>query len=136
MAKKKGSKKKQPEEKGQTRASVSSYQQGVEAEKGKMDAYAKSMQVDVKSMQNDFKKHAKEIKQAATALLEAGTKEMNEKVGGFRKEIRAQINENKEAAAYMGGSVEALTKAADQKKNDFRQWVKGDFQKWVRDFWG
>lgn len=128
MAKKKGSKKGQPEKKGQSRTSVSSYQQGVEAEKGKMDAYAKRMQADIKSTQNDFKKYAKEIKQAATALVEAGTKEMNEKVGGFRKEIRAQINENREAMAYMGGSVEALTKAIDQKKNDFQQWV--------RDFWG
>lgn len=128
MAKKKGSKKGQSEEKGQSRTSVNSYQQGVEAEKGKMDAYAKSMQTDVNFMQNDFKKHAKEIKQAAAALLEAGTKEMSEKVGGFRKEIRAQVKENREAIAYMGGSVQALTKAIDQKKNDFQQWV--------RDFWG
>lgn len=126
-----------------TGTSVKSYQGEIDTEKQKMNSYAKKMssnvralQNDAKSLQNDFKKHAKDMNAAALALREDGIQNMNTKVTKFKGEIRAQIRENKEAIAHMGNSVNYFVSQINGKKRDFRTYAKGEFQNWIKSFWG
>ncbi len=116
--------------------SVKSYQEGIDTEKQKMNVYAKKMASSVKSLQNDFKKHAKDMNAAALALREAGMQNMNTKVTKFKGEIRAQVRENKEAIANIGNSVNYFVSQINGKKRDFSSYAKGEFQNWIKSFWG
>lgn len=124
-------------------SSVKLYQEGIDTEKQKMSAYSKkmgssirAMGSSIKALQNDFKKHGRDMNAAAVALRETGIQNMNMKVTKFKGEIRAQIRENKEAVANMGNSVNYFVSQINGKKRDFRSYAKGEFQNWIKSFWG
>src|SRR3989344_937687 len=87
------------------KSSVKTYQQGIDTEKQKMGAYTKKMGSSVKSLQGEFK-----------------------------KEIKDQIKENKEAIANIGNGVQFFLGETNKKKKDFRAYARGPFNGYIKLF--
>lgn len=123
--------------------SVSSYQQSVNEEKNKMGAYTKkmgtsvrSLQASVKPLQAEFKKHGKEMQEAGRTMIAEGNQNMKAKVKKFTGEIKNQIKENKAAAAHLENGVKFLVGEVNKKKNDFQAYARGQFNNYIKAFWG
>lgn len=110
--------------KAEAKSSVKSLKHGIEVEKQKMGAYSKKMGASVRSLQAGFKKHAKDVKEAAIALREEGIKNMSEKVGKFKGDIKAQIKENKESVSHMGDNIKYYLSEINKTKNNFKSYAK------------
>ena len=119
-----------------TRSSVKSYQIGIDTEKQKMGAYSKKFRTTVRSLQADWKSHAKDLKVAALQMREDGIKNMTQKVHKYKRDIKDQITENKEAVARIESSVKFFQSEINKKMKDFRAYARGPFQGYIRAFWG
>ena len=131
------------QKKPEVKSSVKTFQQGIDAEKQMMSAYAKKMgssvrflQAEVKHLQAEFKKHGKEMKEAGKNMIAEGNRNMDSKVGKFKGEIRNQIKENKEAIANIGNGVQFFIGEVNKKKKDFRAYARGPFNSYIKAFWG
>ncbi|OIO62677.1 hypothetical protein AUJ69_02400 [Candidatus Woesearchaeota archaeon CG1_02_47_18] len=122
MAKKKA----EPKKAG---TSVKSYKQDIDVEKQKMGAYSKEFGTTVRSLQAGFKKHAKDMNAAALKIREDGIKNMSQKVGKFKYEI-------KEATTRMADNVKFIQCEINKKKKDFQAYARGPFQGYIKAFWG
>jgi len=129
--------------KPESKTSVKSYHQGIEAEKQEMKAYSdkmasnvRSMQGNVKSLRNEHKKFSKDLNAAASSMREEGIKNMSKKTTAFKKEIRDQVKEHKEAIAHMKDTVRYFTNEISRKKKDFQAYVRGPFTGYIKAFWG
>lgn len=146
--------KKKLKAKPETKSSVKSYKQGIEAEKQKMSSYSKKFGTTVRSLQADFKKHQKELKEAALNMREEGaknmgdkinkfkgeiktaTKSMKDKVNKFNQEVKNQISENKEAVARIEKGVKFFLSEINKMERDFRAYARGPFTEYIKAFWG
>lgn len=114
--------------KAEAKSSIKTYTQGIDAEKQKMATYSRKMETNVKSLQNKFKGYSKNLKEAAIALREEGIKNMSEKVGKFKGDIKAQIKENKESVSHIGDNIKYYLSEINKTKNNFKSYAKA--------FWG
>jgi len=124
------------EAKTPVKASVKSYQQGIESEKQEMSTYSKGFEAGVKSLQADIEKHSKYVKNAALKMREEGVKNIGEKVVKFRKEIEDQIKENREAVFHMADNIKYFLSEIDKKKKDFQSYAQGSFNDYINVFEG
>ena len=129
--------------KAEAKSSIKTYKQGIDSEKQKMAAYSrkmetnvKSLQAGIRSLQNKFKGYSKGLREAANELREQGIKNMSEKVGKFKGEIRGQIRENREAVSHMQDNVKYYLSEIHKKKKDFQAYARGPFKDYIKAFWG
>ncbi len=122
--------------KTEAKSSVKTYKQSIDVEKQKMGAYSNNFKTTVRSLQANFKKHAKDMKVAALQMREDGIGRMHQKVHEYKRDIKDQIVENKEAVARIGDSVKLFQSEILKKNRDFKAYVRGPFKSYIKAFWG
>lgn len=118
----------------ESKTSVKYYQQEIESEKHKMDAYSKKFATTIGPLQAGFKKHAKDMNASALKIREDGITNMNRKVGKFNHEIKGQIQENKEAVSRIANNIKFFQSEINKKKNDFKAYAHGPFTNDIKSF--
>lgn len=129
MAKKKA----EPKKAG---TSVKSYKQDIDVEKQKMGAYSKEFGTTVRSLQAGFKKHAKDMNAAALKIREDGIKNMSQKVGKFKYEIKEATTRMADNVKFIQCEINKKKSEINKKKKDFQAYARGPFQGYIKAFWG